>query len=354
MKDLLFTRLLPWLSIAVCVPLLGHCGGTAEPGTETGNPPGIEARRLHIVLRDSGVEVVGDPGAVSPGASVRVTNRSSGEQAEATARADGSVNVVVLGSLEDEYDVTVSNGGGSQTVRVSAATNGEGAGTSGAGGSDLASASCEALENTLGQRISEGFSSGNTTCRIDDDCVYQGWGVGCYFQCGGSFLSVNGASVARETVEEGVAPVCSELASRCTRQPASSCPPPTTTTPECANGVCRGLELGAFSCEELSNSARARLGGLSDAAGRSCSVDADCTLYEPSLVCAADCGYPIAVAMAALPELTGSIQGLEERFCSEFANRSCPGPFQFPCPAPLMAPRASCVSGQCTLLSAMY
>ena len=348
MKHLSLTRLLPWLSIAVCSPMLNHCGGSAEPGTETGNPPGVEARRLHIVLRDSGVEVVGDAGAVSPGARVRVTNTSSGEQAEATARADGSVSVIVPGSLEDEYDVTVSNGGGSQTVRVSAASNGDSNGTA---DSDLGSASCEALENTLGQRIADGFSSGNTACRVDDDCVFQGWGAGCYFQCGGSFLSVNGAALAQMAVEEDTAPVCSELESRCTRQPASSCPPPTTTTPECANGVCQGLDLSGFSCEELSNSAAARLGDLIDGAGRSCSVESDCTLYNPGLACAANCGYPIAVATAALLELTGSITRLEDRFCSEFTDRSCPGPFQFPCPAPLMDPRASCVSGQCTLTS---
>jgi hypothetical protein len=343
-------RLLPWLLVAVSVPLLNHCGGATEPGTETGNPPGIEARRLHIVLRDSGVEVVGDAGAVSPGANVSVTNRSSGQQASATARADGSVSVVVPGSLDDEYDVTVSNGGGSQTVRVSAATNGD---MNGAGGSDLGSASCEALENTLGQRIADGFSSANTACSVDDDCVFQGWGAGCYFQCGGSFLSVEGAALAQMAVEEDVAPVCTELASRCTRQPASSCPPPTTTTPECANGVCQGLELGAFSCEELSNSASARVADLLAAAGRSCSEDSDCTLYEPNVLCGVSCGYASVVATLALPELADRIDRLEDQFCNEFTNRSCPGPLQPPCPAPLRTPRVSCVSGGCALSSAL-
>src|SRR3954471_24853170 len=108
MKHLRLARCLPWLLIAVCPPLLGRCGGAVEHGTETGNPPVVEQQKLHVVLRDTGVEVVGDAGAVSPGASVRVTNRTTGESTEATARADGSVNIVVPGSPQDEYEVTVS------------------------------------------------------------------------------------------------------------------------------------------------------------------------------------------------------------------------------------------------------
>src|SRR5688500_4929854 len=101
MKHIRVTRLLPWLLIAVC-PVLGRCGGTTEPGTETGNPPSIETRRLHIVVRDTGVEVVGEAGAVSPGASVTITNRSTGQQVQVTAGADGSLNVAVPGSLQDQ------------------------------------------------------------------------------------------------------------------------------------------------------------------------------------------------------------------------------------------------------------
>src|SRR3954468_834648 len=111
MKPLRLARCLPWLWIAVCPPLLGHCGGAVEHGTETGNPPVIEQQKLHVVLHDDGVVVVGDPGAVSPGASVAVTNTRTGAHAEASAGSDGSVSVSVHGTLDDEYEVTVSSEG---------------------------------------------------------------------------------------------------------------------------------------------------------------------------------------------------------------------------------------------------
>ena len=123
MKHLRFAHLFPWLLIAICPPLLGHCGGALEHGTETGNPPVVEQQKLHVVLHDDGVEVVGEGGAVSPGATVTVTNTRSGDRAEAIARADGSVNVSVPGTLADEYEVTVASSGGSQTVRVTIASD---------------------------------------------------------------------------------------------------------------------------------------------------------------------------------------------------------------------------------------
>jgi hypothetical protein len=137
MKLSRLARCLPRLLLALCPPLLGHCGGAVEHGTETGNPPVVEQQKLHVGLHDDGVVVVGDPGAVSPGATVVVTNVRSGERSEASAGADGSVSVSVPGTLDDEYEVTVSSGGRSQTVLVSAS-----AGAS----AELASASCDSLE----------------------------------------------------------------------------------------------------------------------------------------------------------------------------------------------------------------
>src|SRR5215471_11848241 len=104
MKHFRLTRFLPWLLIAVCPPLLGHCGGAVEHGTETGNPPVVEEKKLHVVLHDDGAEVVGDAGAVPAGASVTVTNTRSGDHVQAIASADGSLNVSVPGTLGDEYE----------------------------------------------------------------------------------------------------------------------------------------------------------------------------------------------------------------------------------------------------------
>jgi hypothetical protein len=124
MKHSFHFGLLPCVLIALCPALLGHCGGATQQATETGNPPGVAEQKLHILLRNTGVEVVGDAGAVGAGANVSVTNRSSGDHGEAIAKVDGSFDIVVPGSLQDEYEVTVSQGSATQTVRISANTNG--------------------------------------------------------------------------------------------------------------------------------------------------------------------------------------------------------------------------------------
>jgi hypothetical protein len=45
MKHSTLARLLPWLLITVCPPLLGHCGGAAEHGNETDNQLIVERQK---------------------------------------------------------------------------------------------------------------------------------------------------------------------------------------------------------------------------------------------------------------------------------------------------------------------
>jgi hypothetical protein len=96
------------------------CGGVAgEVGTETGNPPVLDKLRLRLEVRDSGVTVIGEAGAVSPGgARVTVRNLTSGEARTVTAAADGSFSARLRGGLEDGYEVTVSSRGEDTTEGV--------------------------------------------------------------------------------------------------------------------------------------------------------------------------------------------------------------------------------------------
>ena len=338
MKHFVFARLLPWLLIALCPPLLDHCGGATEPGTETGNPPVVEQQRLHIVLRDTGVEVVGDAGAVSPGASVRVTNRASGASAQATARGDGSVSVVVPGSLQDEYEVTVSNGAGSQTVQVTTTT-----GTPIDAGAELANASCEALDSTLRMRVAAAYSEASTACQTDSDCT-EGGDVGCYYTCGGPIVSVSGAAAARAAILQDTAPLCGELSQRCgPRGPPSCTPLATTTTIGCSNGSCQVL-----SCGDLGNRAGVRISDTLKYAPRECTTGADCSLLSPHVRCVADCGtLHYSVTSSAVSQLNQSVLLLQDPFCTEFESRGCPAPIQLPCVPPLQTPQATCNAGQC-------
>jgi hypothetical protein len=339
MKHLALARMLLWLLIAVCPPLF-HCGGNVEHGTETGNPPVVEQQKLHIVLRENGVEVVGDPGAVSPGASVSVTNRRTGERVEATAGTDGSVTVIVPGLLQDEYEVTVSNGSGSQTVRVAADTSAA-TGGAGGGGSDLASASCTTLEQTLQQSVTATYTNASKSCQADRDCTTAG-DVGCYYSCGGPIVSTSGKRTAEAAILQDTTPLCAELSQRCGPRGAPGCPYQMPTTLGCNDGTCQPL-----GCEDLGRRAAARVDEALSNAPRDCTVDTDCSLISSAVRCVADCGsFRHSVATSAVAQLNQVVLLTQDPLCSEFESRSCPPPRPLPC-EPAATPNAVCIGGQC-------
>jgi hypothetical protein len=350
LKHSTLTRLLPWLLIAVCPPLLGRCGGALEHGTETGNPPVVEQQKLHVLLRDTGVEVVGDAGAISPGASVRVTNRTTGESAEASARADGSVNVVVPGSLQDEYEVTVSNGSGSQTVLVRAQTSGGSVDAGSGPPGDTADAAagppgaCTSLRETLATRVSAKFANMDKTCQRDEDCVFMSTDSSCYASCESVLGSLSGSNArASAAVLLDIAPLCNEFDSLHCETPRLTCPSGYPTV--VCNGTC--AEVDALSCDELTARAAVRRTTVVNDASRTCSRDADCALAQADIRCVASCGNFQSVASSALEGLRRSIAGTEGHYCSTMEARACPGPIALPCEPPLAAPRATCNAGQC-------
>ncbi|MEO8178469.1 MAG: carboxypeptidase-like regulatory domain-containing protein [Deltaproteobacteria bacterium] len=340
MKHLPLTRLLFWLLVAICPPLLGHCGGAVEHGTETGNPPIVEQQKLHIVLRGTGIEVVGDAGAVSPGAYVSVTNRTTGQSAESTGRADGSVSVIVPGSLQDEYEVTVSNGSGSQTVRVAAETSG----AAGSSGTELANASCDALGQTLSQSVTAAYTEASKACQADSDCT-TGGDVGCYYGCGGPIVSVSGKAAAEAAIVQDTAPLCAELSRRCGPRGPPGCPYQTPTTMGCENGSCQVL-----SCNDLESRATARVNDTLQRAPRDCGVDADCSLIFSVGRCVFDCGRAIySVTASIVSQLNQGVLLAQDRLCTEFESRGCASPIPLPCgpgESPT-TPHAICVSRQC-------
>jgi hypothetical protein len=336
-------RLLPCLLLAACAPLLSHCGGDANPVTETGNPPAIKEQQLHLVLRGTGVEIVGDPGAVSPGALVRVTNRTSGVSAEATALVDGSVTVAVPGSLSDEYEMTVSSGTDSRTVRVAAHPAPSGVSYT---VTSLTEASCAGLEATLGQLVDAGFSGGAIACQQDSDCAYAGWGVGCYSQCGSTLMAASDVLRVRSAVEQTIGPVCAELASRCSVDPASSCPPPPDAfDAECVQGMCRRLERTSLSCDELAAKAELRAREALDQVSRDCTVDGDCAQVSHSVSCVQDCGNFSYVSSQFVESLNAGVRRAESYFCSQFESNACAVQTPLPCGARTIS--VACESGKC-------
>jgi len=337
MKRSSFARVLPWLLIAVCPPLLGRCGGAAEYSTETGNPPVVQRQKLHVVLRDTGVEVVGDAGAVSPGATVRVTNRSTGESAEATARADGSVNVVVPGSSQDEYEVTVSNGSGSQTVQVSAQTSGDIADAGAPPGA------CEDLRQTLAARVSAGFANVDKTCQRDEECVVASTNSGCYSSCGSAIASRSGAQAAGAAVLQDIAPLCNEFDSQHCQTPFSLCDEGSPAL--VCNGTCTRVD--ALSCDQLLAQASARVTPVVSDAARACSRDEDCALAKAD-ICPQTCPHYESVASSALAGLQRSIAETAGLYCGSAKSLGCPWSLLTPC-KPIIPPQVTCNAGQCEL-----
>lgn len=340
-------------TLAVCFLLglapatLVRCG-VATDGTETGNPPVIDSLKLYLERDANGVRVVGAPGAITPGgARLTIRNVSTGESIEASASADGSLNVLIAGAPGDEYEVVASSGGQTLGLTLSFLDI--------ALRQDLAGVSCPALETALIETLSTTYSSADASCRVDADCAYVGWGMEeCYYECGETLLSVSGGVAARASAEERTASVCVALRN-CDRPAASSCGGGRPfEVLECIEGQCKATDPGTLSCADLLDKADNRyddLDDLADAADRTCTVDADCIEVDvPVPGCVTSCSTPRALARAAAAPVEdlisgGSYQGL----CQELRDRSCPLPPML-C-GTLLPSEALCVAGTCTVVN---
>jgi hypothetical protein len=346
MKRSRINSLVYCLFAGLCAPLLGQCGGATDPGvqvgTETGNPPRIEERKLFLIESARGVAIVAEAGAVTPASgTVLITNRSTGASQQGSVRNDGSFDVVLPGSLQDVYDVSISSGGRSTSVQVNAPAG---------SGDVIESLSCQTLENTLSPRLADSFASAQTGCSSDIDCGLVYWNVGCFDGCGASIVAQTDAAAAQARAEQTTAALCSELDARCVRTPAPDCLLDDLGMPACVEGSCQGLDLARLSCDDLP----ARAGQqMSDAVGRAslaCQVDADCTFFSASVSCRADCGSNYAVAGAAVQALEAERARVEQVLCQAYADRPCPPPIPLPCVPPVgMSGIQSlrCVNQQC-------
>ena len=232
-------RLVPLLLFA-CSPLFIHCGGATKPtegATETGNSPAIVQQRLSIITNGTGVELRGDAGAVSPGATVTVTNQTTGERGEADAQGDGSVSVVVAGSLQDEYEVKVVNAAGEQSLQVFSGANGAVV--------DSDALSCQGLNEKVGARMTQARMAAARTCTSDDDCTIMSWSLRCTLPgCGAQYDSV--ASIATAELNAEIQQLenafCDDYEGRDCFVLAPSCPIPAgadaATHPGCVAGQC--------------------------------------------------------------------------------------------------------------------
>jgi hypothetical protein len=174
------------LLLLTCSPLLIQCGGTTnnptETATETGNPPAVVQQKLSIVANGTDVELRGDAGAVTAGAMVTLTNQTTSERGEGTAQGDGSVSVVVAGSLQDQYEVRVSTATGEQTFQVFSGENGAVV--------ESEALSCVELTQKLGARMNQARTGASRMCSNDEDCTFVSASLRCTPDCGNQYDSV--------------------------------------------------------------------------------------------------------------------------------------------------------------------
>jgi hypothetical protein len=323
-------------------PTLSHCG--AGIGTETGNPPGIIQQKLYLELVENGVRVVGNAGAITPSAaSVRVTNRATGESVGAIAGADGSLDVVVPGAAGDEYEVTVSSGGQEVSEPISFAQIAQ--------DPDVADLTCQALESTLSGNLLALVESADASCAVDDDCTFAYWSdiASCYYQCSYQVLSYAGLADAQMRGDRSIPGVCAPLEA-CDRPPPASCPL-VQAVPTCREGRCLAIEAERASCggPELEDAAALRT-RLRAEADRTCSVDADCRLANVVVSCLPDCDFGVeSVSQAAAADLEASLRDqVDLQLCQPYLARGCFPPV-VDCSVPPGPPEAFCDVGSCAV-----
>lgn len=94
------------------------CGSRIEESigsTDTGNPPIIDSGRVSAQLVGEEVYVVGESGAVPGGATVTVSDLTTGKEATVVADDDGSFTIVTSGSDASDSVVVVVQSGGKST-----------------------------------------------------------------------------------------------------------------------------------------------------------------------------------------------------------------------------------------------
>lgn len=343
----LFARALASVALLFASPaLLVRCGGESLPGTETGNPPGVDALRLYLEVTNDGIRVLGSPGAVTPGgARVRVTNRTTGESVETVAGADGSLDVVIPGGAADTFEVTVVSGAAEVTQAVSfvdLATR-----------EDTNGPTCQSLESALGTRLRNSYDGADTSCSVDADCTRTGWEAatpGCARGCNGPLLSQTGAAQARAAAAQATLDVCLAL-EQCEREPPPPCEGPEYEIIRCDAGQCRADYPIELACDALVLATSQRRLALITGVDRSCQADADCTVTSSGIPCLNDCGpVDVALAASALPGLQAQLESeIDQNLCSLIEQRACPLPEPSCEPRDPGPFRGVCSAGRCEL-----
>ncbi len=168
-------------------------------GTETGNPPVIDAQRIALVVSPDGLRVVGSAGAITPGGVViEIVALSTGRTFTTSSAADGSFDVTVEGPLAETFAVYARDGSGAVYVLRGSASVTVG---------DDGALSCDARSNLATTQMIGARSVADKTCVDDGDCITVSLGTACSQGCNAAYVSQSGARTlgdARDVIESGL------------------------------------------------------------------------------------------------------------------------------------------------------
>ncbi len=245
---------------ALSLTLLCACARTTD-STETGNPPVIDVELIALVEKSGEVHVVGEPKAIRPGGGrLEVTTVASGDVARGDVGEDGSFDVAVDGTLDDQYRLrAIGAKASSEPVYFDrgGVIDAPDAGAAGAGGAadaaagDAGDLSCEDLGVQIQDRFAQVEADFAGTCLSNADCGETRAAAHCPIYCHGVALAYEWLPMSASVIDSIGSSLCEPFAAKgecplinadCTLSPPIAC-----VESQCT--LCEGASCPETSCD---------------------------------------------------------------------------------------------------------
>lgn len=216
--------------LSVCACISAHTNAS----TETGNPPVIDAGQISLVVGTDEVQIVGAPGAVTPGGTeVELSILGTDETARVQSEPDGSFAVTIDATPDSVVEVTAVSGEmPSSPVYVT-----RGGATVGSGKGD--ELTCIERSNLASQVVDRLRMAADTSCNTASDCQLVETQTKCTTNCGGVVVAagaVAGIDASIDTINQGL---CASFAADGCKPSTPACTPPAAgSVPACVGGKC--------------------------------------------------------------------------------------------------------------------
>jgi hypothetical protein len=317
--------------------------------------------------------VSGEPGAIRTSGDepvvAKVTNRSNDATGSAAVNDDGSFEVRVEGTLEDDYELTVTARGTSDsTTETLAASSGASAtclertGMAPNEGSTTGPQPiCGALYAEASCRATELAATVSLDCEANEDCVI----AYSYPDCNDSVcfsdplaVSTQGAlelAAGRASINETT---CQAFDNEGCSYSYAGCTPPPQLAAVCEDGQCvgRAVQWGfectgavlveeAATCEDFEAEALCRRDQMLAGLPNACSEDEDCEIVYAQPACAEnDCSGNFVIAASSADDVESGMAAIDDGICGLAAEMACGYPGA-PCNS--VAPTPRCIAGEC-------